>query len=69
MINCTTFAQKLGANPDNLDESMSDHLDSCASCAALTTELTQFDSVMRSAFDIEVPAGLGQLSPKRRKKP
>ncbi len=61
MINCTTFAQRLGSNPGTIDESMSAHASSCASCSTLQVELTQFDSTLRVAFDIEVPAGLGQL--------
>ncbi len=61
MINCTVFAQRLGSNPGTIDESMSAHASSCVSCATLQAELTQFDSAMRVAFDVDVPAGLGQL--------
>ncbi|MFK8029288.1 MAG: DUF3379 family protein [Gammaproteobacteria bacterium] len=60
-MNCQTFAQQLGADPGHIDESMRDHASSCATCAALQAELTQFDSLLRSALDVDVPAGLGVL--------
>lgn len=61
-MNCTTFAQHLGAHPDSLDESMREHATSCAACSALQAELTRFDSVLRAALDVDVPAGLGQVT-------
>ncbi len=61
MIDCKTFTQRLGSDPGTIDESMSAHASSCASCAALQAELSQFDSTLRMALDIDVPAGLGHL--------
>ena len=61
MMNCTTFAQRLGAAPDKPDEAMRAHMTDCAACSALYSELHQFDATLRAALDIDVPAGLGQL--------
>lgn len=60
-MNCTKFAQQFGANPEHLDTLMQEHLNTCASCQSLQTELTQFDDVLRSALAIDVPANLGHL--------
>ena len=60
-MNCTTFAQHLGATPGHIDEATRAHMSDCASCAALHAELSQFDATLRAALEVDVPAGLGKL--------
>ncbi len=60
-MNCTHFAQQLGAGPEGLDEAARAHMSDCDTCAALHAELTQFDATLRAALDVDVPAGLGTL--------
>jgi len=61
-MNCTQFSQQLGSQPNALSDDMHAHLSQCADCQTLHQELVGFDDVVRAAFNIDVPEGLGALS-------
>ena len=62
-MNCEQFAQALGANPNDINAAMHEHVAGCEPCAQLMQELNEFDKVLKAAIDVDVPATLGHREP------
>jgi Protein of unknown function (DUF3379) len=71
MIDHDTYRRAILADPKASDAELRAHLDGCEQCRAFTEKLTQFESRLERALNIDLPSSArsAQVLPFQRKKP